>query len=477
MTLLWTAREMVAAMGGRPFGNLPEGVTGISIDSRTITPGEAFFAIKGDRVDGHDYASIAIANGAALLVVSEAKLPALGRLTRPMIVVDDVLVGLQKLGMAARDRAPATVIAVTGSVGKTTTKEMLRATLSPSGKVHASVASFNNHWGVPLTLARMPIDTRYGVFELGMNHSGELGPLSRMVRPDVAVITTIAPAHLGNFASVDEIADAKAEIFEGVVNGGDAILNRDNPYYERLEQAALAQGIENIHSFGQHAKAEFRLAEFDGAAELSTVWVSFGGETREVTIGAPGRHLAENAMAVLAAVSLVGADIDAAIDALANLAPVKGRGERHRLQMHDGILTLIDESYNANPASMRAAIAVLASAQPTGEGRRIAVLGDMLEMGEFAPSVHAELAGPLLAAGIEHVWLAGPEMVALRDALPETVHVVYLETTEELVNFVTAEVRAGDVVMVKSSLGIGFGKIVAALLDKHPAFTDTERHF
>lgn len=477
MSLLWTAREMVTAMGGRPFGNLPMGVTGISIDSRTITPGEAFFAIKGDRVDGHDYASIAIANGASLLVVSEAKLPALGRLTVPMIVVEDVLVGLQKLGMAARDRTPATVIAVTGSVGKTTTKEMLRMALAPSGKVHASVASFNNHWGVPLTLARMPIDTRYGVFELGMNHPGEIGPLSRMVRPDVAIITTIAPAHLGNFSSVDEIADAKAEIFEGVVNGGDAILNRDNPYYERLEQAALAQGVENIHSFGQHAKAEFRLAEFDGAAELSTVWVSFGGETREVTIGAPGRHLAENAMAVLAAVSLVGADVDAAIEAFASLSAVKGRGQRHRLKMPEGALTLIDESYNANPASMRAAIAVLASAQPGDDGRRIAVLGDMLEMGEFAPSVHAELAGPLLASGIEHVWLAGPEMVALRDALPETVHVVYFETTDELVNLVTAEVRAGDVVMVKSSLGIGFGKIVAALLDKYPAFPDTERHF
>ncbi|MDR7029894.1 UDP-N-acetylmuramoylalanyl-D-glutamyl-2,6-diaminopimelate--D-alanyl-D-alanine ligase [Rhizobium rosettiformans] len=477
MSLLWTAREMVTAMGGRPFGNLPMGVTGISIDSRTITPGEAFFAIKGDRVDGHDYASIAIANGAALLVVSEAKLPALGRLTIPMIVVEDVLVGLQKLGMAARDRTPATVIAVTGSVGKTTTKEMLRMALAPSGKVHASVASFNNHWGVPLTLARMPIDTRYGVFELGMNHPGEIGPLSRMVRPDVAIITTIAPAHLGNFSSVDEIADAKAEIFEGVVNGGDAILNRDNPYYERLEQAALAQGVENIHSFGQHAKAEFRLAEFDGAAELSTVWVSFGGETREVTIGAPGRHLAENAMAVLAAVSLVGADVDAAIEAFASLSAVKGRGQRHRLKMPEGALTLIDESYNANPASMRAAIAVLASAQPGEDGRRIAVLGDMLEMGEFAPSVHAELAGPLLASGIEHVWLAGPEMVALRDALPETVHVVYFETTDELVNLVTAEVRAGDVVMIKSSLGIGFGKIVAALLDKYPAFPDTERHF
>jgi UDP-N-acetylmuramoyl-tripeptide--D-alanyl-D-alanine ligase len=476
LTLLWTSRDMVVAMGGRPFGQLPDGITGISIDSRTITPGEAFFAIKGDRVDGHDYASIAIANGASLLVVSESKLPALGRLTIPMIVVDDVLVALQKLGIAARDRTAATVIAVTGSVGKTTTKEMLRLTLEPSGNVHAAVASFNNHWGVPLTLARMPMDTRYGVFEIGMNHPGEIGPLSRMVRPDVAIITTIAPAHLGNFSSVDEIADAKAEIFQGVVNGGDVILNRDNAYFDRLEQAAQAAGLENVHSFGQHAKAEFRLAEFDGAAELSTVWVSFHGETREVTIGAPGRHLAENAMAVLAAVSLVGADIDAAIEALANLSAVKGRGARHKLKISGGSLTLIDESYNANPASMRAAISVLASSQPQYDGRRIAVLGDMLEMGEFAPSVHVDLAGPLLAAGVEHVWLAGPEMVALRDALPETVSVVYLETTAEMANFVTTEVRAGDVVMVKSSLGIGFGKIVSALLDKYPAFPDTERH-
>ncbi|UJW74143.1 UDP-N-acetylmuramoylalanyl-D-glutamyl-2,6-diaminopimelate--D-alanyl-D-alanine ligase [Rhizobium sp. SL42] len=477
MTFLWTSRDMVAAMAGRPFGNLPEGITGISIDSRTITPGEAFFAIKGDRVDGHDYASIAIANGASLLVVNEAKLPALGRLTVPMIVVEDVLIGLEKLGLAARDRTPATVIAVTGSVGKTTTKEMLRVALEPSGNVHAAVASFNNHWGVPLTLARMPMDTRYGVFEIGMNHPGEIGPLAQMVRPDVAIITTIAPAHLGNFSSVEEIAAAKAEIFDGLARGGDVILNRDNAYFEQLEQAAYAAGVENIHTFGQHAKAEFRLAEFDGAAERSTVWVSFGGETREISIGAPGRHLAENAMAVLAAVSLVGADVDAAIDALSNLAPVKGRGQRHKLSIGRDVLTLIDESYNANPASMRAAIAVLAASQPEHDGRRIAVLGDMLEMGEFSAGVHADLASPLLAAGIEHVWLAGPEMTALRDALPESVHVVYLETTAELANFVAAEVRAGDVVMVKSSLGIGFGKIVSALLDKYPAFPDTERHF
>ncbi|MBC7312624.1 MAG: UDP-N-acetylmuramoylalanyl-D-glutamyl-2, 6-diaminopimelate--D-alanyl-D-alanine ligase, partial [Rhizobium sp.] len=237
MTFLWTAQEMIEAMAGRPFGSLPAGITGISIDSRTIAPGEAFFAIKGDRVDGHDFASLAIANGASLLVVAESKLPALGRLTVPMIVVDDVLGGLQKLALAARDRSSATIIAVTGSVGKTTTKEMLRLALEPSGKVHAAVASFNNHWGVPLTLGRMPVDTRYGVFEIGMNHPGEIGPLSRMVRPDVAIITTIAPAHLGNFSGIEEIAAAKAEIFEGVVPGGDVILNRDNSQFEFLEQA------------------------------------------------------------------------------------------------------------------------------------------------------------------------------------------------------------------------------------------------
>ncbi|KPF42425.1 UDP-N-acetylmuramoylalanyl-D-glutamyl-2,6-diaminopimelate--D-alanyl-D-alanine ligase [Rhizobium sp. AAP43] len=477
MSTLWTSREMVAAMGGRPIGNLPSGITGISIDSRSVSPGEAFFAIKGDRVDGHDYATFAIANGASLLVVNESKLPALGRLTAPMIVVDDVFAALQKLGLAARERTSATVIAVTGSVGKTTTKEMLRLTLEPSGKVHAAVASLNNHWGVPLTLARMPADTRYGVFELGMNHLGEIGPLSRMVRPDVAIITTIAPAHLGNFSSVEEIAEAKAEIFEGLATGGDVILNRDNPHYEQLEAAAYAAGIENVHSFGQHAKADFRLAEFDGAAEQSTLWASFGAETYEVTIGAPGRHLAENAMAVLAAVALVGADIDAAIEALGHLSAVKGRGARHRLMLNGGGFTLIDESYNANPASMRAAIAVLAAAQPDAGGRRIAVLGDMLEMGAFAPAVHAELSGPLLSAGIEHVWLAGPEMAALREALPETVNVVHFERTDDLVAFVVSQIQTGDVVMVKSSLGIGFGKIVAALLDKYPSFPDTERQF
>jgi UDP-N-acetylmuramoyl-tripeptide--D-alanyl-D-alanine ligase len=475
LTYLWTSEAMAEAMGGRPLGQMPEGITGISIDSRTIQPGEAFFAIKGERVDGHDFASLAIANGASLLVVSEGKLPALGRLVIPMIVVDDVLQALEQLGVAARARSRAHIVAVTGSVGKTTTKEMLRTALEPSGKVHAAVASFNNHWGVPLTLARMPADTDYGIFEIGMNHPGEIRPLVKLVRPHVAIITTIAAAHLGNFRNLDEIAAAKAEIFEGVEPDGHVLLNRDIPQYGLLEKAAQAAGVDNTHAFGQHAKAEFRLAEYDGAAESSTLWLSFSGETREVLIGAPGKHIAENAVAVLGAVKLLGADMDGAIAALAGLSAVKGRGQRHTLAIGRGSFTLIDESYNANPASMRAAIAVLAQTPPKGDGRQIAVLGDMLEMGEFAAKVHAELAGPLLAAGIGHVWLAGPEMLALKEALPESVHVEYREKTEDLADFAASAVRQDDVVMVKSSLGTGFGKIVAALLDKYPAFDETER--
>ena len=481
MSWLWTTEDMIAAIAGRSFGAMPEGITGISIDSRSIKPGEAFFAIKGDRVDGHDYANLAMANGAALIVISEARLPAMGRLTVPKIVVEDVLVALGKLGVAARERSQAKIIAVTGSVGKTTTKEMLRRTLSPSGKVHASVASFNNHWGVPLTLARMPEDTDFGVFEIGMNHPEEIRPLAKMVQPHVAIITTIAPAHLGNFKSITEIAAAKAEIFDGVEPGGHVILNRDNDQFEYLERAALAAGVEHVHSFGQHAKADVRLAEFNASEENSTLWLTIGGETMEVAIGAPGRHIAENALAVLGAVMLVDADLDKAIDALATLQAEKGRGQRHKRTVGNGYFTLIDESYNANPASMRAAIALLATSSPDANvgsraGRRIAVLGDMLEMGDYVQRVHANLAGPLLAAGIEHVWLAGPEMAALRDALPESVNVEYRENTEELKEFVLNSVAPGDVLMVKSSLGTGFGKIVAALLDKFPAFSDTEPH-
>ena len=323
----------------------------------------------------------------------------------------------------------------------------------------------------------MPLDTYFGVFEVGMNHPDEIRPLVKMIKPHVAVITTIAPAHLGNFKSIREIATAKAEIFEGVVSGGQVVLNRDNDQFNFLERTAQACGINHIHSFGQHAKADFRLAEFNGSDQSSTLWITIDGDTKEVAIGAPGRHIAENALAALGVVKIVGADMQQAIGALATLQPEKGRGRRHRLMIDHGAFTVIDESYNANPASMRAAIAVLASAVPTGAGRRIAVVGDMLEMGDYAERVHSDLAGPLLAAGIEHVWLAGREMAALKESLPESVQVVHYETTEELSEYVLNSVVAGDVLMVKSSLGIGFGKIVAALLDKFPPFADTQRDF
>ena len=477
MEWLWTSKDLVAAMAGRPIGNLPEGISGISIDSRSVSAGDAFFAIKGDRVDGHDFAGVAVANGAGLVVVAEGKLPALGRVSAPMIVVDDVLAALGRLGVAARARSHAQIIAVTGSVGKTTTKEMLRTLLAPSGEVHAAVASFNNHWGVPLTLARMPVSARYGVFEVGMNHPGEIRPLVAMVRPHVAIITTVAPAHLGNFANVEEIATAKAEIFEGIEPGGAGLINRDNDQYFLLDNAARAAGVSRIFSFGQHVQADFRMEDYQGGPDGSAYTLVNGYARYNVTIGAPGLHIAENSVAALAAVSLCGADLGAAIDALGVLQAVKGRGQRHRLVKDGYAFTLIDESYNANPASMRAAVAVLSTARTQGAGRRIAVLGDMLEMGVHSDSVHADLAGPVLAAGITHVWLSGPAMVNLRDALPETVEVVYREKTEELAAYAVEAVQPGDVVMVKSSLGIGFGKIVAALLDKFPPVADTQADF
>lgn len=475
MTLLWTLPDLVAATHGRPIGNLPAGITGISIDSRSISPGEAFFAVRGDRVDGHDFASLAHANGAALLVVSEGKLPALGRLTAPMLVVNDVLQALIDLGCAARDRSGAKVIAVTGSVGKTTTKEMLRHALSACGSVHASVASFNNHWGVPLTLARMPENTSYGVFEIGMNHADEIRPLVKMVRPHVAIITTIAAAHLGNFAGIDEIARAKAEIFEGLAPGGHALLNLDNAQFPILEQAAKAAGVEHVHTFGADPRAEFRLIEFVPGAQHNVLWASIGGQTLEIPMGAPGRHIAENAVAVLGAAHLVGADIEKVMHALATMQPEKGRGRRYRLSIGNSYFTLIDDSYNANPASMRAAISLLRDAVPGKDGRRIAVLGDMLEMGEFSSDVHAALSEPLAEAGIEDVWIGGPEMAALNAAIGDSARVEYRSDADAMAEFVLGAVRPGDVLVVKSSKSTGFSRIVSALLDKYEAFSDTER--
>ena len=473
MSVLWRTEALAGAMQGRPVGTLPEGVGGISIDSRTLKPGDAFFAIKGERFDGHDFATAAVKAGAGLLVVAEGRLPALGRITAPMIVVPDVLAGLEALGVAARARSKAKIVAVTGSVGKTTTKEALRVALSACGAVHASDRSFNNHWGVPLTLARMPEDCDYAVFEIGMNRPGEIRQLARLVRPHIAIVTLIAPAHLGYFKNLEEIARAKAEIFESVETGGHALLNHDDRQWKFLDEAAREAGVEHVWSFGEHARATFRLASCARTDGGSRIAVAMAGREVEATIGAPGRHIVQNALAVLGAAYLAGADVEKAAAALAGFSAEKGRGRQYRLaHPSGGAFVLIDESYNANPVSMKAALGVLA-AMPLGEnGRRIAVLGDMLELGEHSQKLHAGLAQALAAAGVDRALLAGTEMAALAEALPADMPCKHRPDAQALKPLVLETVQPGDVVMVKASNGSGFTKLAEALLEEFPVAGD-----
>ncbi|MEP9371817.1 UDP-N-acetylmuramoylalanyl-D-glutamyl-2,6-diaminopimelate--D-alanyl-D-alanine ligase [Mesorhizobium sp. KR1-2] len=468
MNLLWTSQALVTAMDGRPLGQLPEGIGGISIDSRTLQPGDAFFAIKGEAMDGHDFATAAVKAGAGLLVVAEGKLPALGRLTAPMIVVPDVLAALEKLGMAARARSDARIVAVTGSVGKTSTKEALRCGLSAVGKVHASPMSFNNHWGVPLTLARMPADCDYAVFEIGMNHENEIRPLVKMVRPHVAIVTAIAPAHLGHFQSLEDIARAKAEIFEGVEPGGEALINRDDPRFELLEKLAHDAGVDKVSGYGENPEAQVRLSNFVLHADHSIMTAEVYGQEVGAKIGAPGRHIVQNALAVLGTAQLVGADVAKVGLALAYLVPERGRGRRHTLHHPSGTFTLIDESYNANPASMRAAMALLEATPVAPGSRRIAVLGDMLELGEHSADLHKALAELITETSTDLVFLAGPEMKALDEILPSDFHAEHRATGDELKPVLMQAIRPGDVVMVKSSKGIGFSKLVDALIEHFP---------
>ena len=469
MTALWDTQALVAATGGRPLGKLPETIGGISIDTRTLEPGDAFFAIKGDRFDGHKFATAAMAAGAGLMVVAEEKLPSLGRLSMPMIVVADVLKALEKVGAAARKRSKAKIIAVTGSAGKTTTKEMLRVALGAAGKVHAADKSFNNHWGVPLTLARLPADSDFAVFEIGMNHPGEIRPLVKLVRPHVAIITLIAPAHLGHFKSLEEIAQAKAEIFEGVEPGGYAVVNRDDPRWKLLEAAAKSAGIANIHGFGANARANFKLLSCDLAGDHSDFTARIAGKEVSGRIGAPGRHIVQNALAVLGTAKLAGADVAKAASALAGFTAERGRGKRHVLAHKDGEIVLIDESYNANPVSMKAALELLASAPKGEKARRIAVLGDMLELGQHSAKFHTALAQNVVAAEPDIVLLAGKETAALAAALPPAIRSEYREDTDALKPLLLKMLKGGDTVMIKSSNGVGFSRLVEAVTDKFPA--------
>jgi UDP-N-acetylmuramoyl-tripeptide--D-alanyl-D-alanine ligase len=463
---LWTGEEFAAAVGGRVIGTMPNVITGISIDSRTIKPGEAFFAITGEKMDGHDYARAALENLGSIAIVSEKRASRVGRVW-PAVIVDDVLEALTRLAVAARARSEAKIFAVTGSVGKTSTKEMLRLALGVDGEVHASVASFNNHWGVPLSLARLPKSAAYAIFEIGMNHAGEITPLTKMVRPHVAIVTNVEPVHLEHFASVNAIADAKAEIFTGLEPGGFfAIINADNPYASRLADEAKKYDAQ-IMTFGADAKANARLLMHSVLSDRTAITASILGKDIAYSLGAPGRHLVQNSLAVLLAARVADVDVKAAAEALGQFRPPVGRGQRHNLNVRGARATLLDESYNANPASMRAAIEVLGQAR--GGGRRIAVLGDMLELGSQAADMHRDLSDPLEAARVDLVFAAGPHMRALFEALPGPRRGAWAATSAEIEEAVLNEVRPGDVVMVKGSLGSKMGPIVAALTRRFAA--------
>ena len=468
---LWTGLGLVAPLRARVGGGVPRAVTGISIDTRTLEPGDLFFAIQGDTSDGHDYVDKAFEAGAAAAVIDEVHADAKSAKDwagkGPLLIVDDVLEAMADLGRAARARTQARVVAVTGSVGKTSTKEALRLALTPAGGVHASAASYNNHWGVPLTLARMPKATRFAVAEIGMNHAGEIIPLTAMVRPHIAIVTTVAPVHLEFFPSVEAIADAKAEIFSGLERGGVAIINRDSPYFERLAAAARASPAGHIATFGVHEAADARLIDFTPEASHSLIKARIAGRDVAFRLGASGRHLAENALAVLLAAHALGADVDVAATALAFFQAQQGRGQRIVVGTADGPFTLVDESYNANPASMRAALALAGDLTPSGDGRRIAVLGDMLELGPQSADLHAGLAEAVADNRFDLVLAAGPMMRVLADALSDRMPVAWRPIAADLAPLVLETVRAGDVVVVKGSNGSRMAPIVAALKDTH----------
>ncbi|MFG5119677.1 UDP-N-acetylmuramoylalanyl-D-glutamyl-2,6-diaminopimelate--D-alanyl-D-alanine ligase [Methylorubrum sp. POS3] len=463
---LWTQAELEAATGGRLIG-AARPIEGASIDTRTLQPGDLFFAIRGEARDGHDFVRTALEKGAGAAVVAQSRADELSAFG-PVLGVpegsdDPVLDAMRRIGAAARARTKAAIVAVTGSVGKTGTKEALRHVLGAQGETHASVASYNNHWGVPLTLARMPDTSRYGVFEIGMNHAAEILPLTAQVRPDVALITTVEPVHIEHFPSLSAIADAKGEIFAGLSPGGVAVINRDNPNFPRLLAHAQASKAGRVITFGEHEDADVRAHRILTRPDMSVVDATVMGVPVTYQLGTPGRHVAMNSLGVLACIHALGADLARAALSLAGLKPPVGRGERTALRIDDGDAYLVDESYNANPASIRASLATLKGIDTGAKGRRIAVLGDMKELGEAGESLHRDLAEAVRANGIDLVFTAGPLMRHLFEALPIESRGVAALSADELTDAVVAVLRPGDAVMVKGSNSMRMVRIVEAV--------------
>jgi len=467
---LWTAYESAAATsgvlcarGGDPERWIAEEwvAGGISIDTRTLRPGDIFVALRDAR-DGHEFLSDAFKKGASAALVARA--PEDAPDGAPLLVVRDTLEGLRDLARAARNRNFGKRIGVTGSVGKTSTKEMLRAAFGEIGNVHAADKSFNNHWGVPLTLARMPMSADFGIFEIGMNHAGEITPLTELVAPDVAIVTTVAAAHLEFFSSVEEIAEAKSEIFLGLTPRGTCILPIDNPHFELLRKRARAAGAARIFSFGEHYKADFRLESYETVGGHGHLVVSHPTGKIDFQLGAPGKHQAMNALAVLASVAALGQSLERAVEGLATFGAAGGRGAQEKIILADGgSAMLLDESYNANPTSMSAALALLGGLTPGKGGRRIAVLGEMLELGEQAEAFHAGLAADLASAKVEKLYAVGDLMQNLWGNVENAIQGGFGANADMLVEQISTDLRDGDVVMVKGSNASKVSKIVAAL--------------
>ncbi|HEX9955245.1 MAG TPA: UDP-N-acetylmuramoyl-tripeptide--D-alanyl-D-alanine ligase [Allosphingosinicella sp.] len=466
MSALWTSAEVATATGGTASADFA--VSGVTFDSREVEPGHLFLALKGEATDGHLFLDKAFASGAAGAVVSEP-------CNHPHIQVADTSAALNDLGRASRARSSARICGVTGSVGKTGTKEALFAALDRSapGEAHRSVKSYNNHTGVPLSLARMPRDTRFGVFEMGMNHAGELAQLTRLVRPHVAIVTAIAPAHRAFFNSDEEIADAKGEIFQGLEEGGTALVPFDSPHRDRLLAAARPHAA-RVLTFGLGQGADIRARDVVGAPSGgSLVTALLPNAELTFTISQHGEHWVSNALAVLGAVEAMGGDLAAAGLALADMAGLKGRGERHRIRLNGGEGLLIDESYNANPASMAATLKTFGATKISG--RRIAVLGAMRELGETSDAFHAGLAEHVEAAGVDQAILVGEEMAPLAKALGQKVKMAHVPGAAAATELVLEAIRPGDAILVKGSNSIGLAALVEALAGSPSTSLGTEK--
>lgn len=459
---MWFREEILATIEGEVCGILPDEFSDVSIDSRTLKPSAIFFAIEGDNFDGHSFLKAAVQQGAGLLIIQKDKRQKAENIGAAFIAVEDVLQALELLAKQSRQRCAGKIVAITGSVGKTTLKELLKSALENFGKTHASPASFNNHWGVPLSLATMPRDTQYGVFELGMNHCGELAQLSAIVQPDISIITAIAPAHLGHFKSIADIAAAKAEIYTAQRKAGLALLNIDDEFCRFLSSKAHYEAIEHIGFFGYDKAAQYRIVSF----KEKLLRYSVLGTSGELSLAIERPSAAYNAMAVVGVLDFLNLELELAEKTLTQFQELGGRGKEHQLNLpKQAKAILVDESYNANPHSMANALTNLANKKIDKDSRKIAVLGDMLEMGSFANDMHMALVPCIKAAGLAKLYLVGEHMRHIAPLF--TNNTVWATNVSELLPIILEDIKPGDIIMVKSSKTVGTNQVVNELLNRY----------